>query len=581
VQQTRRRIGRSGKLMAAGLVSFGLIVAACGGDNGSSTDTTAGGSNTTAGGAATTAAGATTTAGGSTETPTPGGKITVRVEAEVGNPWAPANLNCDSACETRARTFYEPLMALDKADQQIKPYLLESCTPDADFKVWTMKIRSGITFTDGTPLNADVVVDNLQRGLKSPLLGPIFTTVTGVAKVDDMTATVTSSSTWVDLCSYYASSIGYMASSKWLAEVDADPTKGTQPVGTGPFILTDFKAGESTVVKKNPNYWRKAEGLPYLDEIDFRVIADELTAANAMKSGEIDLMATDNGQNIKDFKDNKDFGYYAQDKYTDTHYEMFNVGQAGSPLEDKNVRCGLAAATDPETLSEVITAGQFPVANGPFSPGQQGYLEDTGNQKYDPAKAKELIKTWSDANGGKKPHIILSTVTDATAQQEAQLLQQWWNDAGADVEVLAVEQSKLITNALVGDPSFNAFSWRNHAGNYVEYQTVWWSSVNAQPAGQVALNFGRMVDPVIDAALTVARTNPDPAAQVKAGEDINRQFAKECYIIPKFWNVWGVVWNPKVQNVNFGATLPDGKTIRGDGEGKSGQIQLAEVWVKQ
>ena len=116
----------------------------------------------------------------------------------------------------------------------------------------------------------------------------------------------------------------------------------------------------------------------------------------------------------------------------------------------------------------MITAGQFPVANGPFSPGQQGYLDDNGNQKYDPAKAKELIKTWSDAHGGQKPHIILSTTTDATTQQQAQLLQQWWNDAGADVEIQAVEQSKLITNALRRRPDTStSFSWRNHAGNRV------------------------------------------------------------------------------------------------------------------
>ena len=259
MKQTRLRIGRSGKLVAGLVVSFGLVAAACGGDNSSSSNTTTGG------GATTTASGGSASSTGSsspastTETPVQGGKITVRVEAEVGNPWAPANLNCDSACETRARTFYEPLMALDASDQTIKPYLLESCTPDADYKVWTLKVRPGITFTDGTPLNADVVVDNLTRGTKSPLLGPIFTSVTGIAKVDDMTVTVTSSSTWVDLCSYYASSIGYMASSKWLAAVDADPTKATQPVGTGPFIMDSFKPGESTIVKRNPNYWRGSD----------------------------------------------------------------------------------------------------------------------------------------------------------------------------------------------------------------------------------------------------------------------------------------------------------------------------------
>jgi peptide/nickel transport system substrate-binding protein len=574
VQHRRLRSGRSGRLIGAGLVSFGLLAAACGGDNSSSPTTTAGdGTNTTA--SATTVSPPATTG-----TPVQGGRITVRVDAEVGNPWTPANLNCDSACETRARTFYEPLMALDAKDQSIKPFLLESCTPDADYKVWTLKVRPRITFTDGTPLNADVVVDNLRRGLTSPLTGPIFTSVTDIAKVDDMTLTVTSSSTWVDLCSYYASSVGYMASSKWLAAVDSDPAKATQPVGTGPFIMDSFTPGESTIVKRNPNYWRKAEGLPRLDQIDFRIIPDELTAANALKSGEIDVLITHNGQNIKEFKGDSNYNYAVQDQYTDTVYQMLNVGQDGSPLQDRNVRCGLAAATDAKTLSDVLTAGQFTVANGPFSPSQQGHLDDPGNQKYDPAKAKELIKTWSDANGGKKPHIILSTTTDATTQQGAQRLQQWWNDAGADVEVQAVEQSKLITDALVGDPNFNAVTWRNHSGKLFEYQTVWWSSANAQPPGQEALNFGRMKDPVIDQALQVARTNPDPAAQNKAAEDANREFAKQCWMIPNYWNQWGVFFATKVQGIGNSATLPDGETTRGDGEGKSGQVQLSAVWVQ-
>src|SRR5262249_53204378 len=151
----------------------------------------------------------------------------------------------------------------------------------------------------------------------------------------------------------------------------------------------------------------------------------------AMKTGEIQVMATDNGQNIKNFKDNKSFDYTAQDKFNDTFYVLMNVGQQGSPLADQNVRCGLAAATDTKTLASVIGQDQFPVANGLFSPSQQGYLASTGNQQYDMAKAKQLIKTWSDAHGGQKPKIIYTTTTDSTALQAAQLLQQWWDEAGA------------------------------------------------------------------------------------------------------------------------------------------------------
>jgi hypothetical protein len=89
-----------------------------------------------------------------------------------------------------------------------------------------------------------------------------------------------------------------------------------------------------------------------------------------------------------------------------------------------------------------------------------------------------------------------------------------------------------------------------------------------------------MVDPVIDQALLTARTNPDPAAQKKAAEDANREFAKQCWMIPDYWNQWGVFSASKVQGVGSSATLPDGTTPRGDGEGKSGQVQLSAVWVK-
>ena len=61
----------------------------------------------------------------------------------------------------------------------------------------------------------------------------------------------------------------------------------------------------------------------------------------------------------------------------------------------------------------------------------------------------------------------------------AELYQQWWQDAGIDVQIQQVEQSKLIANALLGDPAFNAFGWRNHAGFVLDTQKFWWDFDNA------------------------------------------------------------------------------------------------------
>ena len=306
-QQHHRRKRRSGLLIAAGLISVGLIAAACGSDNkqSSNTTTTAGGASTTAGGATTTGAPATTAAATTTTAvkPTPGGKLTVGVEAEVANPWTPAAMQCDSSCQMRARTFFEPLGAFNDETKKVEPYLAKSIEANADSSVWTIGLRDNVNFSDGTPLNADAVVDNVNRARKSFLVGAALKDITDVAKVDDKTVKITLKGPWYDFDHFLTTQGFFMASPTWLAAVDADPNKATQAVGTGPFVLADFKPGESLTVKKNPNYWRAAEGLPYLDQIEFRVIQDATTRQSALEAGDIDMLQTDDGPSIKKLRD--------------------------------------------------------------------------------------------------------------------------------------------------------------------------------------------------------------------------------------------------------------------------------------
>ena len=94
--------------------------------------------------------------------PVIGGRLVVAGEAEVGAPWTPEKVQCDSFCQMRARTFYDPLFVTGD-DLQVHPFLGESIEPNEDYTVWTIKVREGISFTDGTPLNADAVIDNLNR----------------------------------------------------------------------------------------------------------------------------------------------------------------------------------------------------------------------------------------------------------------------------------------------------------------------------------------------------------------------------------------------------------------------------------
>jgi peptide/nickel transport system substrate-binding protein len=252
------------------------------------------------------------------------------------------------------------------------------------------------------------------------------------------------------------------------------------------------------------------------------------------------------------------------------------VGQEGSVLQDKRVRCGLRAATNSEQLAQVVGAGVFPVANGPFSPTHDGYLEDNGNPGYDLEEAKRLLGEYT-AETGQKPTIIFSTVPDQGATQTASLIQQMWQEAGAEVEIEVMEQSTLILNALLGDASFNVFGWRNHgAGPSVDQQYVWWHKSTSAPPGQLALNFGRLDDPVINDLLDQQRSEPDPEKRTAIAQDINRRFAEECWIIPTTWTVWGVAGTPEVQGLDR-TTFPDSPALRhSDG---NGGFWLTNAWL--
>ena len=118
------------------------------------------------------------------QAPVPGGHLVVSGDAEVGNPWTPAAMRCDSYCYTRARTFFDSV-AVFGDDGQVHGMLAESIEPNDDFTEWTITIRDGITFTDGTPVNAAAVIYNLQATGTGALVSATLKDVAKVPHPDD------------------------------------------------------------------------------------------------------------------------------------------------------------------------------------------------------------------------------------------------------------------------------------------------------------------------------------------------------------------------------------------------------------
>lgn len=593
-----RPSGRTGRMLAAAVISLGLIAAACSNkkDEGSSgggdtTETTAGGSETTAAGGGETSAPETTAAA---EKPVYGGTLIVSGEAEVANAWTPAAMQCDSYCQQRARSFYDPVVAIGE-DLEPHGLLVESWTNNDDFTVFDFTVRPGITFHDGTPLDAAAIVKNLQVAGQGLLLGAALKDIgknadgsLAIEATGDMTFQVKTGFNgdlaqplpWPGMPSALGTQWGLIASPTWLDAVAAGTADPTMAVGTGPFIVESYAPRDKLVVKRNPDYWQSdADGnqLPYLDGIEFRVIEDSETAADALRSGDIDIFSTSAALVISDFREEADeFPMVEQDELTETNYILINVDKPGA-LQDKNVRCALSLAIDRQELIDATAAGILAPANGLFSPGQQGYLEDNGGfTDFDPDTAAAMIEEYEAANG--PVAVDYGTTTSQINAQVAELLKGYWEAIGVDFTYTQVPQDSFITNALFGDPGFFMYGWRNHAGVRVDSQYFWWHSANAAPDGQLALNFGRIRDDAVDAGLETARSSLDPAEATAAAESVNKAMAENCYQIPTSWTLWGTPHKPAVKGLGGTWILPDGTASR-DGAGFSGQFWTQTVWI--
>ncbi len=548
---------------------------------------------------------ASTVAGGDTTTPiltTPpteaevkpvrGGTLRIGGEAEVGAPWTPSLVQCDSYCYMRAFSFYDPLVVIDY-DLEPRPYLAESITPNDDFTVFTIKIRKGIKFHDGTPLDADAVIYNINETLTSFLTGPALQDFAKGAdgkavteKIDNLTFTIATGRNgdpnkpipWPLLPYGMSKQTGFMASPKWLQSVKDGTGDAAKPVGTGPFKLETYRPGDSLVAVRNEDYWMKDENgeqLPYLDKIEFRVLPDAQVRQQALESGDVDLIATSDGRTLAALSENDEFNTVLQEKYMETAHTLLHLTKP--VLKSKEVRCALAQAVDRDALIDVVQGGFFDKANGPFSPGQEGYLRDSGFPEYDPEAASAAIEAYEAENG--PVAITYMTVATTTTKLQADFFVDAWKAIGVDAKTAQVEQSELIVNAITGSDVFEAFGWRNHGGEFVDQQEFWWTKRTAADDGSLGLNFARMKDDVIEKNLIKARTSTDPAERQEAAEAINRRFAEQCYIIPTWWVRWGIVSTPDVTNIGR-SPLPGGGFAL-DGAGFAGQIWTTAVFKQE
>ncbi len=498
--------------------------------------------------------------------PVRGGSVTFGIDTEESG-FNPSTARWDEGGFLYGRTVFDPI-AIVNAAGGVEPYLAESITSNEDFTSFTITLRPGIVFHDGTPLDGQALYTNIEKQATSVLTGPAFATnIQGVSVSGPMAVTLTMKSSWAPFPYYLAQAqTGYVAAPSMLNAPDGGTSN---PVGTGPFVFQDWVPNSHMTATRNPHYWRK--GYPYLDSITYKPIINYDSRADALVTGEIDMMHSNAPDNLLQFRGDRKWSYYDNSGQVigQPTVQCIMLNTAAEPFNNATLRKAMAKATNRAQYAKVIDKGIDAPMNGLFLPGSE-YYTTTAYPAYDPSGAAALVKQVQQQTG-KHVTFSLNSTSDPDTLRAAEFLQQAWQQAGMSVNINIIAQATIINNALAG--TYQATLWRQFGAVDPDLNYVWWTTELA--SGPLALNMARNVDPRIQTALVAGRTTDVKADRVKEYQMINQYLAED---IPYLWlarDTWAVVTSPNVQNFANPTTLQGSKAIAFD----EGVLWPTQIWV--
>ncbi len=396
-------------------------------------------------------------------------------------------------------TIYEGLTAIDK-DLRVKPGVAESWTVSADGKTYTFKLRAGMTFHDGSKVEAADVVATINRVLSKEIASPL---ASRLAALD--TATAPDATTVVLQLKEPAApllvSIATIAIVPRSMEAEKEALQRA-PVGTGPFKFKEWQANGFVALEKHAGYWRA--GAPKLDGIKFNIVPESATRQVGLASGQYAMLPNIDAATAMQLKGRPGV------KLAETlelAYSFVGVNTSRPPFNNAKVRQAVNYALDRQ---QIIVAALFGagVPGGPLSPALKDWatpVAQFGCYKHDPAKAQALLK---EAGHSGPVAITINVLPRQDIRDIAQVVQAQLNKAGFKVELKNQELGQFIQD------------WRN--SNFDMFAST--NAGSADPDDYFfrtfrtggSTNVFKYSDGALDGLLDSARTMQDPAARKAA-----------------------------------------------------------------
>ncbi len=440
-----------------------------------------------------------------------GGTLRVALSAE------PDKLDPTLARTLVGRTIFTAIcQKLYDVDEELnlQPQLADGLpTVTDDGKTVTIKVRQGVKFADGTPLDANAVKTSLDRHRSHPESArkSELSSVASVDATDSSTVTIHLSEPFAPLTAVLADRAGMILSPKAIKAKGDD--FGTAPVCVGPFKFATRIAQDRIEVVKDPNYYDADQ--VHLDKIVYRIIADANTRFTNLRSGDVEVLDTVATTDVAALKGDSKLRLLTSDSlgYQGITINVGNVkgignppgklsGALASPLAtDPRVRKAFELSIDRVTLNRVVFRSQFKPACGPISDASKlSSDESQACSQHDPDQAKKLL-----AEAGVKAPLKVSLIIGNTpeGQRLGEAIKSMAAEGGFDIQLQPVEFASSLDQTDAGKFQMFAIGWSGRVdpdGNITPFV----SSLGSQ-------NIAGYSNPEIDKLLGQARATGDEA----------------------------------------------------------------------
>jgi peptide/nickel transport system substrate-binding protein len=288
----------------------------------------------------------------------------------------------------RARNIWEPLVDPDPNSKGIRMNLAQSIKPNADGSEWTIKLRDGIKWQDGTPFSADDVVYTIKTYL-DPAVGSATSGLFSgadpakVVKVDRLTVRVGLKEPVADFVETLGADGG--------AFIAKNNSRGTpqEAIGTGPFKITDFKPGQYSKLVRNTYYRKTRGGGPYADALEYLNVNSEDARINALRSRQVEYAGYLSPASAKKNAGSSKVVVHKSERGAPY---VFNINMRVKPFDDPRVRLALKLACNRKQLVANTMLGYGTIGNDMYGIGTEEYPDNVPQRQYDPARARQLLQ---------------------------------------------------------------------------------------------------------------------------------------------------------------------------------------------